>query len=237
MGVSSASGADERRDGFDAARFAAFFTVLFVVFRAAGFRLFVDAFFDCFAIRQVLAQNAGEAVRRLRRVLGFAPMMRYLTLVLVFLICTVERTVAQQTSVAGTWKLISYETVTPSGVRTFPLGEDAVGLLIYQPSGRMSVQFMRRDRPKFKSGDAWRGSLEEEQAAFEGFFSYAGRYTVDSVRGVVTHHIDISSAPNYVGTDVERTFTVAGNRITLLTPQRQLAGQTSSAILIWERLD
>ena len=164
-------------------------------------------------------------------------MIRHLTLVLVFSICAVGPTVAQQMDVAGTWKLISYETVTPSGVRTFPLGEDAVGLLIYQPSGRMSVQFMRRERPKFKSGDAWRGSLEEERAAFEGFFSYAGRYTVDAGRGVVTHHIEISSAPNYVGTDVERTFTVSGNRVTLRTPQRQLAGQTSSSILIWERID
>jgi hypothetical protein len=144
---------------------------------------------------------------------------------------------AQNVSVAGTWKLISYETVTPSGVRTFPLGEDAVGLLIYQSSGRMSVQFMRRDRPTFKSGDAWRGSLEEERAAFEGFFSYAGRYTVDAARGVVTHHIEISSAPNYVGSDVERTFSVSGNRVTQRTPQRQLAGQTSSSILIWERID
>ena len=144
---------------------------------------------------------------------------------------------AQTISVVGTWKLISYETVTPAGVRTFPLGEDAIGLLIYQPSGRMSVQFMRRDRPRFKSGDAWRGSLEEEKAAFEGFFSYAGRYTVDPGRGVVTHHIEISSAPNYVGTDVERTFSLSGNRVTLRTPQRQLAGQTSSSILIWERLN
>lgn len=144
---------------------------------------------------------------------------------------------AQTISVVGTWKLISYETVTPAGVRTFPLGEDAIGLLIYQPSGRMSVQFMRRDRPRFKSGDAWRGSLEEEKAAFEGFFSYAGRYTVDRGRGVVTHHIEISSAPNYVGTDVERTFSLSGNRVTLRTPQRQLAGQTSSSTLIWERID
>ena len=162
-------------------------------------------------------------------------MMKALALAVVLAISPASQ--AQTISVVGTWKLISYETVTPAGVRTFPLGDDAIGLLIYQPSGRMSVQFMRRDRPKFKSGDAWRGSLEEERAAFEGFFSYAGRYTVDSARGVVTHHIEISSAPNYVGTDVERTFSAAGNRVTLRTPQRQLAGQTSSSILIWERLD
>jgi hypothetical protein len=164
-------------------------------------------------------------------------MTRHLALVLAISICAVTGPGAQQANVAGTWKLISYETVTPAGVRTFPLGEDAVGLLIYQSSGRMSVQFMRRDRPRFKSGDAWRGTLEEEKAAFEGFFSYAGRYTVDHDRGVVTHHIEISSAPNYVGTDVERTFSLSENRVTLRTPQRQLAGQTSSSILIWERVD
>jgi hypothetical protein len=99
------------------------------------------------------------------------------------------------------------------------------------------VQFMRRDRPRFQSGDAWRGTLEEERAAFEGFFSYAGRYTVDATRGNVTHHIEISSAPNYVGTNVERTFTMSGNRVSLRTPQRQLAGQASSSTLIWERID
>lgn len=164
-------------------------------------------------------------------------MTRHLILVVGISILSLEQPAARQASVAGTWKLISYETVTPAGVRTFPLGEDAIGLLIYQPGGRMSVQFMRRDRPMFKSGDAWRGTLEEERAAFEGFFSYAGRYTVGAQRGVVTHHIEISSAPNYVGTDVERTFTMAGKRVTLRTPQRALAGQTSSSILIWERID
>jgi hypothetical protein len=158
-------------------------------------------------------------------------------LAIVILVSAAELPVAQGVNVAGTWKLISYETVTPAGVRTFPLGEDAIGLLIYQPGGRMSVQFMRRDRPKFKSGDAWRGTLEEERAAFEGFFSYAGRYTVDAKRGVVTHHIEISSAPDYVGTDVERTFSIAGNRVRLTTPQRQLAGQTSTSSLVWERVD
>lgn len=144
---------------------------------------------------------------------------------------------AQGPSLAGTWKLVSYDTTTPEGVKTFPLGEDAVGLLIYLPNGRMSVQFMRKDRPKFQSGDAWRGTLEEERAAFEGFFSYAGRYTLDLPKGIVTHHIEIAAAPNYVGTDVVRTVTTAGNRVILRTPQRQLAGQTSTSTLIWERID
>ena len=54
-------------------------------------------------------------------------------------------------------------------------------------------------------------------------------------RSVVTHHIEIASAPNYVGIDLVRTFSMSGNRLTLRTPQRQLAGQTSSSTLVWER--
>ena len=55
--------------------------------------------------------------------------------------------------------------------------------------------------------------------------------------GPVTHHLEIASAPNYVGMDLVRTFSISGNRLTLTTPQRTLAGQTSTSTLIWERLD
>ncbi|HUP41024.1 MAG TPA: lipocalin-like domain-containing protein [Vicinamibacterales bacterium] len=148
-----------------------------------------------------------------------------------------ERPLARQNSVIGTWRLLSYDTQTPEGKKTFPLGEDVAGLAIYLPNGRVSIQFMRHDRPLFKSGDAWRGTLEEERAAFEGFFGYAGRYTVDAARSVVTHHLEIASAPNYVGTNLVRTFSMNGNRLTLRTPQRQLGGQTSASTLIWERIE
>ena len=156
----------------------------------------------------------------------------------VLIAATIQSALSAQTpAVIGTWKLISYETETPDGKRTFPLGPDVEGLAVYLPNGRVSIQFMRRDRPRFRSGDAWRGTLEEERAAFEGFFSYAGRYTIDAARSVVRHHIEIASAPNYVGIDLERMFSITGNRLTLRTPQRQLAGQTSSSTLVWERID
>jgi len=145
-------------------------------------------------------------------------------------------TATQAPSVAGTWQLVSYVTETPDGKRTFPLGENVSGVAIYTSDGHVSIQFQRNDRPRFASGDAWRGTLDEERAAFEGFFSYAGRYTVDGARSTVTHHIEVSSAPNYVGIDLQRTFSISGNRLTLKTPQRQLAGQTSASTLVWERV-
>ena len=158
-------------------------------------------------------------------------------LALLMLIAAMSPASAQRESPLGTWRLLSYHTETPQGIRTFPLGEDVAGIAMYLPNGRVSIQFMRKNRPLFTSGDAWRGTLEEEKAAFEGFFAYTGRYTIDAENSRVTHHIEVCSAPNYVGTDLERTFSISGNRLTLRTPQRQLAGQTSSSTLTWERID
>jgi hypothetical protein len=164
-------------------------------------------------------------------------MIRHLVLACALLLGVSARPLAQQPTVVGTWRLVSYDTQTADGVKSYPLGQDLEGLAIYLPNGRVSIQFMKRERPLFKSGDAWRGTLEEERAAFEGFFGYAGRYTIDAARSIVTHHLEIASAPNYVGTDLVRTFSMSGNRLTLRTPQRQLAGQTSSSTLVWERVD
>ena len=156
---------------------------------------------------------------------------------LLILIAATSPVTAQRESPLGTWRLLSYHTETADGIKSFPLGEDVAGIAMYLPNGRVSIQFMRKNRPLFKSGDAWRGTVEEEKAAFEGFFAYTGRYTIDAVSSRVTHHIEVCSAPNYVGIDLERTFSISGNRLTLRTPQRQLAGQTSSSTLIWERID
>jgi len=164
-------------------------------------------------------------------------MTKTASVALLVLIAAISPASAQRESPLGTWRLVSYHTETPDGIRTFPLGEDVAGIAMYLPNGTVSIQFMRKNRPLFKSGDAWRGTLEEERAAFEGFFAYTGRYTIDAASSRVTHHIEVCSAPNYVGIDLVRTFSISGNRLTLRTPQRQLAGQTSASTLTWERID
>jgi hypothetical protein len=185
------------------------------------------AFFAFFAMRELVAQFQREDSMTRRAVLAL----------LLTQLAALQPVVAQAPNVVGTWRLVSYDTQTPDGVKTFPLGQDLEGLAIYLPNGRVSIQFMRRDRPLFKSGDAWRGTLEEERAAFEGFFGYAGRYTLDVARSTVTHHLEIASAPNYVGIDLVRTFSFSGDRLTLRTPPRTLAGQTSVSTLVWERIN
>ena len=53
----------------------------------------------------------------------------------------------------GAWRLVAFEEEGPDGELIHPYGKDATGLLIYDPSGRMSVQIMRRDREPLSTPD------------------------------------------------------------------------------------
>src|SRR5579863_8499231 len=70
----------------------------------------------------------------------------------------------------GSWFLVSMETRSAEGVVTHPYGENAEGRLIYDPSGNMIVQLMRKNRPLLGPS----ASLEEIKAAYRSSFSYYG---------------------------------------------------------------
>jgi signal transduction histidine kinase len=62
---------------------------------------------------------------------------------------------------AGVWKLVSSEFERADGVKTYPYGDGAIGMLIYDEHGYISVHIMRPDRPIFASGDIRNGSPDE----------------------------------------------------------------------------
>ena len=59
----------------------------------------------------------------------------------------------------------------------------------------MSAQVMRRDRPNFASGDIQTATDEEIRAAYAGFISYFGTYTVNEEEKSVAHNFDGSLFP------------------------------------------
>src|SRR5215467_13267468 len=83
----------------------------------------------------------------------------------------------------GTWKLLSFECQGAAGNISYPFGEQAYGLLMYDSRDQMSVVLARPERPTFVAGDPARGTPEEIKAAFEGFSAYCGSYTIDEQRG------------------------------------------------------
>jgi hypothetical protein len=135
----------------------------------------------------------------------------------------------------GTWRLISWENRSVDGQKiSYPLGKDAVGYIMYNEAGYMFVAISRPNREKFTVGDLLGGSTEEKVQAANTYVSYCGRY---EFRGdTVTHHVDLSLFPNWVGVEQERLVEFRGNRLTLSTRPILLGGIQRTAHLIWERV-
>src|ERR671916_2297028 len=132
--------------------------------------------------------------------------------------------------IVGTWRLISWENRGLDGEIVYPLGEDAVGYIMYNEDGYMFVAIMRSDRANFPAGDILSGSMEEKAYAAGTYVSYCGRY---EFRGdTVIHHVDLSLFPNWVGVYQERLVEVSGNRLTLSPRPILFGGMQQTAHLI-----
>ena len=118
---------------------------------------------------------------------------------------------------------------------THEYGPNPQGRLMYDKGGRMSVHLADPHRRPFVSGDPFRGAPEELKGAFEGYFGYFGTYTVDEEAGVVTHHVEGASYPNFVGTDQRRLFRLQGSRLVLRTPPGLAGGADITYVATWER--
>ena len=134
----------------------------------------------------------------------------------------------------GAWNLVSLYAQDPSGQTSYPFGRNAQGRLIYEPNGRMAVQLMNPNRPRFASGDLLLTSEAEVRAAFDGYAAYYGSYSVDQSKGIIVHHVEAALMPNWVGTDQVRHFEFQGNRLTLKGPL--VRGGQEEVSLVWERL-
>ena len=119
------------------------------------------------------------------------------------------------TELIGTWRFNSMEARSPSGDVFYPYGENIFGRLIYTTEGLMTVLLMNPDRPRFASDDPLAGTPEEIEAAYRGFDAYCGSFTVDENRATVTHHLQASKFPNWIGTDQVRSFECRENRLKL----------------------
>src|SRR5262245_10504152 len=97
----------------------------------------------------------------------------------------------ETTRVVGTWKLHSItEPPGPQGETINWMGAKPSGILVYSPTGYVSIQITRdppattrlSNRDDIPPGDA----LD----ALKGYYSYYGRYEVDSNANTIRHHVD-----------------------------------------------
>ncbi len=135
----------------------------------------------------------------------------------------------------GTWKLVSFELRLADGILIRPMGEGVQGVLIYTPDDRVVVQLMDPERPRFAEDDWMRGTPEETKTAFEGSLAYYGTFELEKHKGMILHHIQGCTFPNWVGTDQERIIELVDNELTLITPMLALSGEQVVGRLAFRR--
>jgi hypothetical protein len=114
----------------------------------------------------------------------------------------------------------------------YPLGEDAVGCIMYGPDGYMSMAIMRPEPTKFSAGDLLGGSARERAQAAGTYVFCCGRH---ELRGnTVVYRVELSLFPNWVGVEQERLVEVVEDRLILSTRPISLVGVPRIAHRIWE---
>lgn len=132
----------------------------------------------------------------------------------------------------GSWRLVSYEHVLPSGEVLRPFGDSPCGSIFYQADGHMSAQLSIGSPARFSSDDPLQAGAEEIAEAWHSYFGYWGSFEVNAGKNVVVHRVEGCSFPNWIGTEQVRHFRFDGpNRLVLETESP--AGRYT---VIWQKI-
>ena len=111
----------------------------------------------------------------------------------------------------GAWRLVSWSEIKKDGTTEYPLGQDAIGQLIYSADGHVAAQLARNEVEPLREED-WRAASQAESAkAWKNYFGYFGTFSIDTERQAVVHHVEGSWFPNLVDTDQNRSFHFNGD--------------------------
>ncbi len=142
--------------------------------------------------------------------------------------------------IVGVWALVSFERRSGDGALSYPFGPSAVGRLIYDPSGHMSAALMSGDRPALgmppENVKGMRPSIQSIRVIHRVFTaamlhsSYSGRYRLEG--DTIVHQIEVSSLPDWVGTELRRQATLENGQLALNFAD----AQGSQMTLRWKRV-
>jgi hypothetical protein len=139
-------------------------------------------------------------------------------------------------AILGTWELVSYIAQdNHGGPITYPLGADALGLIMYTADGYMSAQLMRRHRPAFDRPESDGGTPEQAAAAAAGYLAYSGPFEVDESTGVVHHEVRVSLLPNWLNGTQLRQSKLDGDHLTLSAITAAPDDAETISTLVWKR--
>lgn len=144
-----------------------------------------------------------------------------------------EPSLAEQ--VQGSWKLVSLTVVRGDGARIELFGDNPRGIQIMTPDGRFANIITRESLPLFASANRMQGTDEEYRTILKGSNAMYGTYTVDEAKGEVIFHVDVSTYPNWEGTDQRKVSTVEGDTWRYLNPVTTIGA--GNVEVVWKRFE
>ena len=134
---------------------------------------------------------------------------------------------------AGSYRLVDWVASSEDGTKWEPFGPGTQGLITYTEDGRMSGMLMKADRPLSSAPNLPATDVAIQAAIAAGYLAYAGAYELDGMS--VTHHVELSLFPNWIGTKQLRHIEVLDNGdMVLSTPEEtSRSGKTVTNRLWW----
>lgn len=135
--------------------------------------------------------------------------------------------------IEGTWTLIAWRQEYDDGRVVEPFGPRPGGVISYLGE-RMSCILTATNRQDFTTGGQWNADPAEKAGAYDSCLAYAGRFSLED--GVVTHHVEYSLFPNWVGGDQSRQIQWRGSELHLVARLEEGTSEARTARLSWRPL-
>ena len=143
----------------------------------------------------------------------------------------------------GTWRLLSIDYSGPRGPIVDPFYQaESSGVLIYEPSGWMSVHILAPHRQAWGVPESRLPTVAVPQdaplkaAAFDSYYAYFGTWDFDAATSVVTHHVKASLIPAETGMDYTQTVTLEGGHL-IHTVRSGIKGKETVRRKVWQRIE
>lgn len=140
-----------------------------------------------------------------------------------------QRPAGPQQQFVGHYRLVSFVNIDESGAARD--AGYASGRILYDAAGNMSAQLMRTGRKPLSTPP----TESERAAAYAGYTAYFGTFTLDPATSKVTHHVEGSTNPNWVKTDLVRYYEFSADGRQLKLSIKNAQGRITGT-LTWERI-
>ena len=143
---------------------------------------------------------------------------------------SIEKKISE--SIIGAWACHQWTVRYQDGRVTQPFGLRPKGFILYTADGFMTATIMTAGRKRFRTKNPRDASEAERAKAFDGYFSYAGRWRMS--RGRIAHEVTVALNPGLVGTRQWREARLEGARL-ILTAVEKTANGSRRHEIEWRR--